>query len=1170
MAPMNGDAPAEPLHDFGVLFVHGIGQTREAETLLNFGEPLRRCIEKIAEPYQGAQNQVRVTVSAARLDPETGKGPAYAQLRINGAAETEQSWLLAEGWWAKKFPTAPVSEIVRWGFRVFPWTLLAHFDRRFRRLGFRSVNAINGVHPLRLGLPYVGRCLLEGAMTVVALALLPLLLLILSALTLLGIFPYEPIRKLAQSVQRVLASTIGDSYVLKDQPMVAAAITESVRGNLEWLAQRCKKVAVVAHSQGGAIAHRVLRGPITSQCDLLVTFGSGLGKLSDIERVDEFQGRRLLNWAIAGTTIAAAPLLVSSFFAWWHHSLLLLVSSLAQAFGTVELGIAFVIFDLIRANPRDDSKTPADALPSWALAVIYLLTVGVIYTCLERSLRAWPIILGNVLIGSGLTLTYGSIRRWHALSGRSLNTRTQWLQDRKLFRDNFQLDNRHWMRWVDIYASADPVPNGPLLDDFEPRDVLTTEITNVGSALKDHTAYWKNTDEFLPRVAIELLQKAGLKKRFYNSLGVSSRRRWRVGWLLAALRVLGLIAIGLAYSWVANPPPVLARGLNAMHSGGAPMSLFHDHPKRLALVLVVSLWILARSAVLLAWRWWDNNEAKAGLAGREYSLLDKRFLCFVSLLALCVFSVAYAVFGWPGLVAGAFVSLCGSASLAWKGCRNWLTVRSESGPRRKLGELRLAELRGDAELAIATNNKRELTRMGNSLLYQDQALAIRALSKAAALGSANAAWQLGYYYSRAAERESNEEEKKKARRNAKDAFRMGAFRTRDEDADAYCAQYLAGMEKQDGQMDEAIAAYQQAIKLGDFMSATSLGLILEKRGEMAEAKFIFQKGADLGDGLSATFLGGRLECETRELDKTNPDEAGRLRARALDLYRRGFELGEVSGVSKAGNLLREMGKLALARREFTLGARLGDAGCAYQLGCLEQGLDDTSAARAAYELAVRRNENSTFPAQARYRLGKMFEAEGKLGAAADEFRTAMDGQQGSAEAAVALGLLLEKGRPPENRPDKDLARNAFRRALELNKSIGALPYVTFLERESDYKGLAIKLYKDGIDDLPGDALFRLGCLLRVKEYSNEATETLKCALEKRSVSAAVELYRIFRLEGNATEAASVIETAAGFAGWFGMQVLEAFEKKHEIEGARALKKRLEQSSERIVVVGEIT
>ena len=676
---MNGDPPAEPLHDFGVLFVHGIGQTREAETLLNFGEPLRRCIEKIAEPCKGAQNQVRVTVSTARLDPETGKGPAYAQLRINGAAETEQSWLLAEGWWAKKFPTAPVSEIVRWGFRVFPWTLLAHFDRRFRRLGFRSVNAINGVHPLRLGLPYVGRCLLEGAMTVVALALLPLLLLTLSALTLLGIIPYEPIRKLAQSLQRVLASTIGDSYVLKDQPMVAAAITESVRGNLEWLAQRCKRVAVVAHSQGGAIAHRVLRGPITSRCDLLVTFGSGLGKLSDIERVDEFQGRRLLNWAIAGTTIAAAPLLVNSFLAWWHHSLLSLLSSLAQAFLTVELGIAFVVFDLIRANLRDDSETPADALPSSALAAIYLVMVGVIYGCFEWSLRAWPIIVGNVLIGTGLTLTYGSIRRWHVLSGRSLNTRTQWLQDRKLFRDYFQLDNRHWMRWVDIYASADPVPNGPLLDDFEPKDVITTEITNVGSALKDHTAYWKNTDEFLPRVAIELIEKAGLRKRFYNSLGVSSRRRWRVGWLSGALRVLGLIAIGLAYSWVANPPPVLAR-LQAMHYGGVSMSLFHDHPKRLALVLVVTLWILARGAVLLAWRWWDDNEVKAGLAGKEYSLLDKRFLCFVSLLALCVVSVAYAVFGWPGLAVGTLVSLCASASFAWKACRNWLTLLFREWP----------------------------------------------------------------------------------------------------------------------------------------------------------------------------------------------------------------------------------------------------------------------------------------------------------------------------------------------------------------------------------------------------------------------------------------------------------------------------------------------------------
>ena len=42
---MGPDEQDEPLHDLSILFVHGIGQSARAETLLHFGEPLRKCIE---------------------------------------------------------------------------------------------------------------------------------------------------------------------------------------------------------------------------------------------------------------------------------------------------------------------------------------------------------------------------------------------------------------------------------------------------------------------------------------------------------------------------------------------------------------------------------------------------------------------------------------------------------------------------------------------------------------------------------------------------------------------------------------------------------------------------------------------------------------------------------------------------------------------------------------------------------------------------------------------------------------------------------------------------------------------------------------------------------------------------------------------------------------------
>jgi hypothetical protein len=89
----------EPVYDLGVLFVHGMGQSRQAETLLNFGEPLCQCIERIALPV--GPDPVCVSIAEARLDPEPWQEPAQAILRIRGAARDEQNWLLTEAWWAK-------------------------------------------------------------------------------------------------------------------------------------------------------------------------------------------------------------------------------------------------------------------------------------------------------------------------------------------------------------------------------------------------------------------------------------------------------------------------------------------------------------------------------------------------------------------------------------------------------------------------------------------------------------------------------------------------------------------------------------------------------------------------------------------------------------------------------------------------------------------------------------------------------------------------------------------------------------------------------------------------------------------------------------------------------------------------------------------------------------
>jgi hypothetical protein len=58
--------------------------------------------------------------------------------------------------------------------------------------------------------------------------------------------------------------------------------------------------------------------------------------------------------------------------------------------------------------------------------------------------------------------------------------------------------------WLSLYASSDPVPNGPLIDEA-PEWISECEVFNYASIIRDHTAYLKNRDEVVPRIALTLL-----------------------------------------------------------------------------------------------------------------------------------------------------------------------------------------------------------------------------------------------------------------------------------------------------------------------------------------------------------------------------------------------------------------------------------------------------------------------------------------------------------------------------------------------------------------------------------------------------------------------------------------------------------------------------------------
>ena len=395
-------------YDLGVLLVHGIGNQTLGSTLTGFGTPLVEWLRARAR-RAGAKAELGPTVLTARSEE-----PASSELTLSSGAHRRR-WLLAESWWAQSFPTAQFRDVAKWSLLIVPWTIGTHFAKRLSRAGTRK--GFGG----RLG---------AGAALVGALLLSPLLLAILATLLLLGTIPWPQLQSALAKIQLAIASSIGDSFMLVTRPLEAAAIRSRVRRDLEWMLSQCAKVAVVAHSQGGAIACQVLSAAEAPTAGLLITFGSGLRKL---EELDDARRRGEL---LQGALLSAAGLFLAG----------LMISAAPQ-----------VAYQVYRG-----SASPVSLLTLLAL------------------------------VAAGIAIGIAGLQDFiHATEPTRLTVITADLGFRGV-------------QWEDVYSSADPVPNGTLHDDGR-NPPSSTEVVNFGSALRDHTGYWRNRDEFVSLIGEKLL-----------------------------------------------------------------------------------------------------------------------------------------------------------------------------------------------------------------------------------------------------------------------------------------------------------------------------------------------------------------------------------------------------------------------------------------------------------------------------------------------------------------------------------------------------------------------------------------------------------------------------------------------------------------------------------------
>jgi hypothetical protein len=437
--------------EIGIVLVHGIGAQIRGETLVNMGDPLYRTLKNWIEsaplPSDGARGSVdlqlkdpspisrgKVQLIDAFLsplkaaEPPQAVEPAYVRLSVPRAHDGRpMEWIMAECNWASSFPPPSPRTVTLWIMRVLPWICLSFLARRVR-IAAIAIGAAMVTSP-RGWLEAAFRC---ASMMINAIALLlisPLVVVMefcLIALLIVELVPLKVVQDFVQRINTAISAILGDSFIFASSEIRQEAVVSKLAADLAWLESKfgCKKIVLVAHSQGAAISYLTLKKCGLGRVSLLITFGAGIHKLCQLTEPKE-------KWSI----------LFLGYFLLF-----------CGCFSLVVLAAWFGIF-----------KIHGSIWPNTALALFLVVSLTILGLVGERT---------------------GEIE----------------LQASEFARGG--------LKWIDLYASKDPVPNGPLFlsNTTYPESI---EVCNQQSPIADHTSYAKNTDEFLPLIVNTIAQHSG-------------------------------------------------------------------------------------------------------------------------------------------------------------------------------------------------------------------------------------------------------------------------------------------------------------------------------------------------------------------------------------------------------------------------------------------------------------------------------------------------------------------------------------------------------------------------------------------------------------------------------------------------------------------------------------
>jgi predicted RNase H-like HicB family nuclease len=591
-------------YKLGILLVHGIGSQLAREVLVGWGDSLVKAINL------ATRDEVSASVRHAE-HASTRVASAEAIVEVT-TKESEETWLMSEGWWADAFPVPTYGELVRWSVSALPWSIALHVAQEYWEAGERPAASVVGLG-VRTTLKLFA-----------ALLLAPLFIILLAISLLLGWLPVPQIRSWILAAQGALSNTIGDSLVFVESPMRAALIRTRILDAIERLADCCQRTIVVAHSQGAAIVVDALGGmvapgveeaiarPFTSSTgrrpspDTLLTFGAGVNPLAMLKALSSGTVRRTSGspvW-VAISALAVAALVIRTVYlavktgsttGWQllevNVALALAIAGLSTITWIVKRpGVQHWLEAQFTHRPR--ARKFQGVLVALSVLVVFAVVLGLPYyyfggeqlPIFSVSLFWLSLVL---LLASFIVILSGDMKRSVALVQMPPGLH----------------------RWVDIHASHDPVPNGRVIAsrDGAPESVT---IWNLGSVFADHTSYWNNLDGFVLRVVRLCAETAASPWTGHLPVVdefVDMRAAWRVMWLrLARWSAAVTLATFSLPLWVEFGGTPLPWSLPAWLPAIAQVAIRY---LILAGAILASIWLAAR-ILRFIWEPWVRFEQK--------------------------------------------------------------------------------------------------------------------------------------------------------------------------------------------------------------------------------------------------------------------------------------------------------------------------------------------------------------------------------------------------------------------------------------------------------------------------------------------------------------------------------------------------------------------------------